>query len=273
MVSPVRRHVLALVLGTSVAACSFIFELEPSTQALVGADGASDAPAPVTDGPDPTVPDVAPRPPPPPFCESRAQPTVFCADFDDEPAPQPSIVGEARTRDGRIALVSAVSLSPARSLSTIVSAPDGSAALVRALEGTPDGLTVSFDMLISSLQATSIQLTQIELRTGDSSCVIRLFGGATWSIAQSCTLEAGAPTSVITDTPRAVEQKGWHRYAMSIAFTPTKKVTFDVDNVRVVDVAALDAMNPAPTFVTFGIDSATGGSAVVFEDNLVITSP
>src|SRR5262249_975935 len=126
------------------------------------------------------------------------------------------------------------------------------------------------DLLISSWFATEVEL--VELRVpGTAPCALTLMGVPSgWLLRQRCSMDAGV--TIPMETGRAIEREKWQHFTLSVRLTPPKKVTLDIDNGRVVEGAALDAIGGTDTSVTFGVQHAVG-STVVFEDNLLVTSP
>lgn len=271
-----RRTLVAMgALGT--AACSFIFELPASEVQIPGPDGsvldaATDAPtdAPVIDAPPPV--DVEP---PPRFCATQTAPFVYCTDFDDVPTPTLASIGTAQVVGGQLALSNAVSLSPPRSLlASIVRGTNASASLTHSLGTDPDGLTLSFDMLVSSWSTSGARLAQIELGDAAASCVVRLDGDDTkWSLTQTCTSGGTETDSVTTASPTAIARGRWQRFAIGVRFAPSKTVTLDIDGTRVVDVAGVASLTRAGAAIGLGTQLVPTGSVTAFQDNVLVTSP
>lgn len=241
-----RRLLLGLAFAVT-AACSFVFELPESP--LVPADAALLEDAPAID-----------VPPPPRFCQADAG--LYCVDFDDEPPIDVAAIGPLAVSDGTLVLSSAVAHSPQRSLLARTFGADASAAVTRAL--ATDALTLSFRQLVSAWETTNAELARIEL----GSCSVGLVGTATtWAVKQSC-----APADdVTTATTLPIVRGRWQHFVLSVAFAPTPTVVLLVDDVRAVDVASILTRGPAS--IGLGIAHAPSGSATLFHDDVLVTTP
>lgn len=262
-----RLVAIALVLGiVETIACSYIVELPASAPPIVPPDGSTeDAP---DDGPSIPESDASPFEGAVPFCASRLPAPPLCVDFDDDPAPDLPSLGAIVQNGAELQLATTVALSPPRSLLAGTTGVGGDAFVTHPLGTSPERVALSSSVLLSAWTSAGATLLRIDLASADggaATCSVRLVGGATWSIAQAC---EGVP-EVVTDTGRPVETRTWRRLALSLALAPAKTVALDVDGVRVIEAPALDAMQPAPTSVGFGI-SAPDGTAVVFHDDVLV---
>jgi hypothetical protein len=264
-----RGAAVVSLAGISLVACSYILELPSTDVSLASSDA-----APVSDG---ATGDADPAPvrrqPAPPFCASQTAPNLFCADFDATNAPDPSTVGSVKTQTGQVSVIDSVSQSPPRALLATASGASSQASVLHTVGASPGGLTVAFDVLVSTWQTTQAQIAQIALPGASSTCAARVVGASNaWSVVQECSTDT-TPTTVTSDAGHAVETNAWRRFVLSVKFDAPKRVTLDIDGVRVVDVGALDAFDPSAPSVTFGVDRVADGTVVLFQDNLLITSP
>lgn len=264
---------LALALA-GAAACSYIVELPTSDVSIPLPDASSDG------APDVALPesDANPFEPSAPFCASTTTPSLFCADFDGSPTPDLTTLGTVQTTTGSVLeIANAISLSPPRSLLSNVSGPDGSSRLVHTLGASPDALTVSSSLLLSTWKTTDARFTRIELRPADagadSFCMVRLMAATTWFVTQVCFKSGVEVANRAAESGQLVELGKWHRFSLGVKLTAPKTVMLDIDGTRVVDVAALEEMQPSPATVAFGVERATSGQVVLFQDNLLVTSP
>jgi hypothetical protein len=273
------RRVLAAVafasLSIALVACSYIFELPSldfTLDAGIATEGGLGDGGPVGDGGPPPIF----KPPPPPFCSSLTTPKVFCADFDDASPPTVDSVGTPQSQAGQLIVVDSVSLSPTRSLLLSASGAGSRALVVRSGVGATAGVTFSMDALVSKWLTTSAEIASVTLTGAGATCGVHLIGsggsGGGWSVVQSCATDAG-PQTVTSDAAHPIDPGSWHRFAVSVALGAPKKVTLDIDGVLTVDVGALDTFEPGQAAVSFGLDAMADGSAVVFLDDLLITSP
>lgn len=268
-----RCHAMSLSLCLAgAAACSYIVELPSSYAPIPAVDAASD-------GPDAATPesDASPFDADVPFCESAATSSLFCADFDDAPAPELTTLGAVQTTSGSLEIVNAISRSAPRSLLSTVSGPDASSALVHPLGASPESLTAASSVLLSTWAGAGARLTRIELASEDAGagtlCFVQLTAATTWLVTQVCSTGGLEVGSSAADSGRPIALREWHRLSLGLKLTVPKTVTLDIDDVRVVSVPALDAMQPSPTSVTFGIERSTGGAVALFQDDVLVTSP
>jgi hypothetical protein len=267
-----RRRAIALALA-GTAACSYIVELPTSDVSIplpdASPDGATDVAAPESDA-SPFDADI-------PFCESRTTPSLFCADFDDNPPPDLATLGTVQGTRGSMEIANAISFSPARSLLSTVNGADASSMLVHPLGASLEAVTVSSSLLVSTWGSTSARFNRIELATGDagvgSLCVVQLTATTTWLVSQACSSNGVPFETLTTDSHSPIETRKWQRFSLSVKLTPPKTVTLDIDGVPVVNVAALNAMRPAPTSVAFGVEHSASGTVLIFQDDLLVTSP
>src|SRR5262249_5369186 len=152
----------ALTLASATAACSYIFDVPGENAAPVVTntnDGSVESSSPV----DVVVnrPEVVRREPPPPFCVSQTVPRLFCGDFDEGAPPDPSALGVLSTKDGHLAVVNALSLSPPRSLLATVTGTTTSASVEHTLPGTLNGVVFSFGVLVSAWQITRAEIARV----------------------------------------------------------------------------------------------------------------
>ncbi len=269
-----RRPLVAALILVGTAACSYIFEL-PSTSTVpidAGDEGGLDGTVAVGEGstPPPYVP-----PPSVPFCETQPAPFLYCSDFDDEPAPDLATVGAVQvTPGGQLLLSNAVSLSFPRSLLAVARGTNAAAAIARDLGGSPDGVTLSFDLLVSAWTTADAHLSEIVLTDPASQCVVRLGGTATtWTVTQVCTAGGAETARVTNDTATPIVRGRWQRYRLGIVFAPTKSVFLEIDASRVLEVPGVDPLQRAPTAIGLGAKSVPDGSVTLFQDNVLVTSP
>lgn len=268
-----RRTLVAAVAFAGTAACSFIFELPASEGPIPGIDAAStDGGA---DGPAVDARPPADVEPPPRFCATRTMPSVYCNDFDDIPTPTLESIGTPLVAGAQFALSSAVSLSPPRSLlASIVRGTNASAALTRALGTDPDGVTLSFDMLVSAWATSEGRLSQLEFGDAAASCVVRLDGSdTTWALTQTCTTGGVEAAPVTTASTSAIVRGKWQRFAIAVQFAPTTAVTLDIDGVRVVDTTGAPGLQRGQVAVGLGTRSVPAGTVTTFQDNVLVTTP
>lgn len=274
MVGGMRRLAVALALVggvVGVTACSYVFDVPapdalPVPNAAEGDGAATDADIPETT---PYVPEASI-----PFCETRPTPFLFCEDFDNEPPPDLATLGTVRAERGRVLLSNVVGYSPPRSLLTSTSGGDASAAIARTFEATPNGATLSFQLLVSALGPAPAQLSQLILTDGAAVCSVQLFGGpATFSITQVCTNGGAEVARIATDTAHPIARGQWHRYAVGLVFAPMPLVTFDVDGARIIEISGVAQLHAAPMSIELGIGQASSGAFVLFQDDVLVTTP
>jgi hypothetical protein len=274
MVGVMRRTPLVALAFAGTMACSYIFEL-PATTTIPGVDGGIDGSFDASVDAPTDAPPHYDAPPVIPFCATQTPPFLFCADFDDEPKVDLATVGELDVDGGVLVLSSAVSHSPPRSLlASIVRGTNAEASVVRALGTDPDGITLSFDMLVSAWTASKAELTAIELIGTNSDCSIRLDGNATtWLVTQVCHASGAETANVTTSSSAPVVKSHWQRFTLSVRFSPTKSVSLDVDGSRVLDAAGVDPLARAQASISLGTHLLPSGSATLFQDNVLVTSP
>lgn len=275
-----RFFVLSLGLASLVSglvACSYIFESTvPDSDVLPTitqdannvTDGQAEDVAPVSD--------ASPFDAAIPFCASQTPAPVFCADFDDDPPAALDSFGTTEAVSGALSIANTISRSPSRSLLSSVTAGSAStAALVHPLGSSPSEVTLSTSILVTSWSPTEARLATLRLTDGGpTTCLVWLGTSAkSYVVTERCTTNDVETGKLTTDTARPVELRKWLHVRMALKLAPQKTLTVDLDDVRVVDVAALDAITAAPVSAVFGIQSAAGGAGVVFEDNLLVTSP
>lgn len=229
----VRRWAFGLLV-VATTACSYVFDLpDDPAVALTAADANADV----------RLSDAETREAQAPFCPTH--PGLFCLDFDREPLP---------AFGAGLGLASTVSLSPPRSLV----ASTGSYA--EPLAPAPNGLAMSFSVLVSSWGAEAAELGGLDL----DGCTVSVTGeGQLWGLAQTC-----GETRVVSATSTAFARQRWQRFTIEVR-PAEKRVTMAVDGVRVVDVAALDGITGATAGLRLGVRS---GSVVVFQDDVLVTS-
>jgi hypothetical protein len=262
-----RRSVVAALTLVGTAACSYIFELPETSISPTEVDASADGDA--ADAPPPFV-----APPPPPFCETQPAPALYCYDFDDEPAPAVASLGTVDATNGQLVLSSAVASSPPRSLLASTRGTNAAAAVTHPLGLDADGFTFSFDLLVSAWGVTEATLSQIELSDGQLRCTIGLEGNAsTWSVRQVCATNGVESANVLTDSTSTIVRGHWQRFAIKVAFAPTKTVSLDIDGVRALDVAGVAELKRSPISVALGAKLVPSGSLTIFQDNVLVTSP
>ncbi|MBX3258621.1 MAG: hypothetical protein KF782_02815 [Labilithrix sp.] len=259
----------AMALGGTLA-CSYILELPgasliPPPEPDADADDASTIP----DGPSPFD---GPRSAP--FCASRTEPSLWCSDFDDEPAPPVTSLGTVSLSGAQLVLSNAVARSTPRALlASVRDGTDAIAAVTQPLGVDPDGVTLSFDLLVSAWDTTGAQLSQIELAGPAERCVVRLDGSAAaWAITQVCGAPGAESARETTATPSPVVLGRWQRFALEVAFAPTPSVTLDVDGVRT-SAPAVAPLQRGAASVTVGATLVPAGSVTLFQDDVLVTSP
>jgi len=267
-----QRPLAAALALVGTAACSYIFEL-PSSDVLpaepAGEGGLEDAP--VGDGPPPYVPT-----PPVPFCETQLTPFIYCSDFDDEPAPDLAGIGALQESDGRLSLSSAVALSPPRSLLVIARGSNAGASVTRDLAADPDGVSLSFDLLVSAwtTDGDGAQVSELVLGDPASRCALLLGGTATtWTLTQVCTAGGAETARVTNDSATPIVRGRWQRFRLGVAFAPAKSAFLEIDGTRVVEVAGAAPLQQGPTSIGLGMKSVSDGSVTLFQDNVLVTSP
>lgn len=255
-----KRKAIFVATGLAFAAmpaCSRVFELSPAD--------------PPPDGGPIILQDVAV---PPPFCEPRLGTALYCQDFDSNVVPTLPDLGTAKEKDGKVEVVSAISLSPPRGLVSNVSGSSASAAVVRSLQSSPNGVTLSADMLIATWTTDGAQMLQIELADGPSLCNVRLIGGATtWSVLQVCSRDGIESARTLTATTAPIVKSRWQRFGLSVGFQPRSSVSLTIDDVEAMRERALPDVHAAQTSIAYGVDLAEAGGAVVFTDNVLVTTP
>ncbi|MBX3205327.1 MAG: hypothetical protein KF764_09670 [Labilithrix sp.] len=273
---PSRLPLLAAMTAAGIvgtAACSHIFELpgagEPPPAGEPDAAPIDDAEAPVEDAPAPVD-----APPPIPFCATRTAPSLWCEDFDGTPAPTLGSIGALEVTGGQLVLSNAVSLSVPRALlASVREGTDATTALTHGLGAAPDGVTLSFHLLVSAWNTTGARISQIELGGPDDRCEVRLEGSATtWSLTQVCEASGVETARTTFDSLFPIVRGRWQRVAIEIAFTPTPSVTLDIDGARI-GTAGVAPLQPASTSVTLGAKLVPAGSVTLFQDNVLVTSP
>ncbi|HVH40717.1 MAG TPA: hypothetical protein VM925_00185 [Labilithrix sp.] len=264
--------VLALA---GVAACSYVFELPASSAPIPGVDASDDVIDGSTDAPIADAPAPFDAPPAIRFCASQTSPFLYCNDFDDVPLPDLASIGTAQVAGGQLVLSSAVALSPPRSLlASIVRGTNASTAVTRSLGTNPDGVTLSFDMLVSAWSTTDAQLSQIDLVEGTAQCIVRIDGAeTTWSVTQVCNTSGTETAKVTTTSTSPIVRGRWQRFSLGVRFAPTKGITLDVDGARVVDAVGVDPLQRAQTSVALGTRLLPAGTVTLFQDNILVTSP
>jgi len=209
-----------------------------------------------------------------PFCPNAGPDAAYCSDFDLEPFAELGTFGTARSTNGRLELAQTVSFSPKRSLlSTVTGA--GFAVLAGDAGGAPSEMTMASSVLVTAYTATEAKLATLRITDGGATaCTVWLgTSGANYNVTQLCTNNGAESAKLVTDTGRAIQRGRWQRFVLTLKLAPTKTLTVDIDNVRVADVAALDAIVAAPTEATFGPLDVVGGDVILFQDNLLVTTP
>ncbi|MBX3213424.1 MAG: hypothetical protein KF850_15410 [Labilithrix sp.] len=268
-----RLPTIAVLTAMALAgtlACSYILELP----------GASLIPDPEPDAADSDDADVPDGPSPfdgprsVPFCASRTEPSLWCNDFDDEPAPPITSVGTVSLSDAQLVLSNAVALSTPRALlASVQDGTDAIAAVTYPLGVDPDGVTLSFDLLVSAWDTTDARLSQIELAGPTERCVVRLDGSAsTWSLTQVCDAAGAETARESTASSSAIVRGRWQRFAIAVTFSPTPSVTLDVDGART-SAPGVAPLQRAPASATIGATLVPAGSVTLFQDNVLVTSP
>jgi hypothetical protein len=265
------RHVgtrsAALLAALLVPACSYVFDLPASAQAIEEAfDAAPDVKPPETDA-DTREASV-------PFCASRTSPSIACIDFDDG-APLAGTLNV--TPGGRLEIVSSVPLSPPRALLAVAS--EGQASVTRELGSLEGGVAVELALLVSAWPGNA-DATAIDVSQGDVRCRVALTGeDGQWSLTQACT-SAGVETGrLATRSEKRIEPSRWHRFGLSIRFGAPTSIALAIDGVRTVDIAALEALPSGTVGVTFGIASVRkreetlAAPLIVFQDDVLVTTP
>jgi hypothetical protein len=255
--------VVALTL-VGTAACSYVFELPATSISPTEADASDDASedAPVADAP-PTIP----------FCASQTAPFLYCNDFDSEPTPDLATIGTVQTTGGQLLLSNAVAFSPPRSLLASVRSANATASVTHALGANPDGVTLSFRLLVSAWDTTAARLSAIVLADGTAQCSVRLEGTATtWTVTQVCEASGAETARVTTETTSPIVRGQWQRFALAVAFAPTSTVTLDMDGVRT-SVPGVAPLQRAPTSVALGATLVPDGGVTIFQDDVLVTSP
>ena len=276
MVHPMRRSLVVALGFASTLACSYLVELPATSTIAPIEDGApaddageADDASPEDDGPPPYD-----APPVVPFCESRTSPSLYCADFDETPAPDMASIGAAQIDGGQLVLSNAVSLSPPRSLLATARGDASAAFVTRPLGESPDGVTLSFDLLVSAWATAAGELSGIELAEGPSQCVVRIDGAAsTWSVTQVCGAGGLETARQTTASASPIVRGQWQRFALRVTFAPSTTVSLDVDGVRVVEAPGVLPLQRAPTTITLGAKLVPSGSVTMFQDNVLVTTP
>ena len=263
-----RRALVAALALAGTAACSYIFDLPSSSVAPTDPDGVGEGGLGGDERP-PYVP-----PPPVPFCETQPAPFLYCADFDDEPAPDLASIGSAQERDGRVSFSSAVALSPPRSLLMVARGANASAALTRDLATAPEAVSLSFDLLVSAWTTDLAEMSELVFGDPAAQCSVRLGGTAsTWTLTQVCTAGGTEVARVTNDSPSSIVHGGWQRFRIGVVFAPAKTVFLEIDDTRVLEVPGAAPMQQAPTSIGLGIKGVPDGSVTLFQDNVLVTSP
>lgn len=276
-----------LSLFGGLAACSYIFEsaipesdILPTTTTPPGGGGidandpdAGGCPDRLCDGG--PIPDANPFDADIPFCETAGT-SLFCADFDDNPAAGVNTFGTPQASAGsRLEIATTISLSPRRSMLSIANGDGANAALIHPLGASPSDVTVASSILVTAYNATESRLTMLRITDGGAtSCLVWLGTNATsFTLSQVCTTNGVEIAKFVTDIARTIDRGRWHRFSIALKLAPTKTLTLDVDNVRIADVAALDQITAQPTDAIFGIQNLVGTNLTMFQDNLRVTSP
>lgn len=261
-----RRTVFALAIGVSGAltpACSRIFDL-PTPEADP-VDGGSGEGGPFIR----QDVDVAPA-----FCATLDAGALYCQDFDGNETPTLPDLGTVKQREGAIAIATTIALSPPRALAATVSGTLAAASLVRSLEAAPNGATLSTDILVSKWGGAGAQLLQLELADGQVVCTVRLLAGAqTWSALQICTRDGVETERKETASTEPVVLQRWQRVALTVGFQPRASISAAIDGRQILREPGLVDLHAANTSISYGIDGAEAGSAAVFVDNVLVTSP
>lgn len=267
-----RRSLVALALA-GTAACSYIFELPATSEIPSPETDAGDADA-LPDAPVADAPPPYDAPPEIPFCASRTTPSLWCSDFDGVPPPELASLGTVQVTDAQLLLSNAVARSSPRSLlANIRGGSSSTASITHALGEGPDGLTLSFDLLVSAWDTTGAQLSEIVLAGTNGTCSVRLEGGATaWSVTQVCDAGGVETARSTTDALVPIARGRWQRFALEIVFGPTPSVTLDIDGART-NAAGVAPLERAPASVTIGAKLIPVGSVTLFQDNVLVTSP
>jgi len=250
-----------------MTACSYVFELPASDVAPSTPAGARDAGIDVR----PPESDADTREAQAPFCASRAEPSLACIDFDN--VSNVAALGVLDVGEGsQLALVTSIPLSPPRALLAVTSGAPAS--VTRDVGNGAAGITFGFGLLVSAWRGTA-EAAVLNLANGVTTCRVALTGvDGQWSVAQSCA-DGGVETGrVVTRSERPIEPSRWHRFVLTLGFGTPKTLALAIDGVRVVDVPGLDALAGASAAVTLGIAGpGAGASAIVFEDDVLVTSP
>lgn len=267
------RRAPVAILALAGAACSYIFEL-PSMSVLPAetddpTDGGELDGESMADGPPPFD-----APPPVPFCETQPTPFLYCSDFDDAPAPDLGSIGAVQTTNGQLLISSAVALSPPRSLLASARGTSSIAEIVHDLGASPDGVTLSFDLLVSAWTTTDALLSGIVLTGPASECLVGLGGtAASWTVTQICSAGGIETARVTNDSASPITPGRWQRFRLGVRFAPTKNVILDIDGARVLEVPGADPIERAPTSMGLGVKRIEDGSVTAFQDNVLVTSP
>lgn len=267
------RRRLALALALAGTACSYVFDL-PSSGVLpsepdgaAGDAGVGDASP--EDAPAPYVP-----PTPVPFCETQEAPFLYCGDFDDEPAPTLADIGPVQAIDGQLSFSSAVAMSPSRSLLVVAGGASAVASVSRDLAEEPDGVTLSFDLLISAWTISEAELSGLTLADATGACAVRLGATATtWTLTQRCRSGDAETAREVSDSKTSIVRGRWQRFRLGIAFTPTTNAFLEIDGARVLEVPGAAPARRARTSFDLGVTSLHDGSATLFQDNVLVTTP
>ncbi|HVJ88417.1 MAG TPA: hypothetical protein VM580_01355, partial [Labilithrix sp.] len=199
---------------------------------------------------------------------------LYCNDFDATPVPELASIGTVELTGGQLVLSNAVAHSPPRSLLASVRGTASTAGVTHALGTAPDGLTFSFDLLVSEWNTTDGQLSKIELSDGTTECAVRLDGNATtWALTQVCTSGGTETARSTTDSEIAIVRGRWQTFALRISFADPPSVKLDIDSTRVVDDLAVAPLTRAQTSIVLGTTLVPSGSVTIFQDNVLVTSP
>lgn len=258
-----------LVAPLGVGACSYIFDLPASYDALTLPDAGDDGALADVMIPEPYVPEASP-----PFCETQTSPFLFCEDFDNDPLPDLGTIGNVQSDGGRVLISNAIAFSTPRSLLTSTSAPAASATIARSFDASPGGVVLSFELLVSAL-VTPTQLSQIVFTDGDQVCRVQLIGGpgTTFSITQLCTNAGVEVTKTTTDTAIPIERGQWSRYALAVRFAPAPTITLAREGAAPVEVSGVAPLHAAPMSIEVGVGLAPAGTIALFYDDVLVTTP
>ena len=75
-----------------------------------------------------------------------------------------------------------------------------------------------------------------------------------------------------TDTTSPIVTERWQRFTLKVAFAPTASVSIHVDGTQT-NALAVSPLQRSPASIALGAKLVSVGSATLFQDNVLVTTP